>query len=151
MQKILIAGMFIIMLSSCYRPTARETMQDLQQLNGKWSSSESILFNEYWLIKSDTMLMGMGYSLQERDTVFKEELKIFYDEGSVFYGAKVGENDQFIVFKMTNAGKNNWIFENHEHDYPNIIRYEIDDDQLVASTTNSNGNKKIEFIMKRTP
>lgn len=149
MQKILVVGLIIFVLSSCYRPTARESMQDLRQLNGTWSSSERILFNEYWNIKSDTLLSGLGYSLQDNDTVFKEELKIFYRDGRVFYGAKVGDSDQFILFKLTKAGKNNWIFENHEHDYPNRISYKIDNDRLVANTTNSNGNKKIEFIMKR--
>ena len=149
MQKILVVGLIIFVLSSCYRPSARESMQDVQQLNGKWSSSESVLFNEFWQIKSDTLLLGMGYSLQDNDTVFKEGLKIFYHDGHVFYGAKVGDSDQFTLFKLTEARKNSWVFENHEHDYPNIIIYEIDKDRLVAYTTNSNGNKKIEFIMKR--
>jgi len=151
MQKILVGGLIIFILTSCYRPAARESMQDLLQLNGKWTSSESVLFNEYWHIKSDTLLLGLGFSLHENDTVFKEELKIFYLDGNVFYGAKVGESDQFILFKLTKAGKDSWIFENPEHDYPNIISYEIDGEHLFATTTNSNGNKKIEFIMKRIP
>jgi hypothetical protein len=147
--KTFVAGLIFLILTSCYRPSASESMQDLLQLNGKWSSSESILFNEYWQIKSDTLLLGLGYSLQDNDTVFKEELKIFYHDDNVFYGAKVGEREQFVLFELMKARKDNWIFENPDHDYPNIISYEIDGDRLVASTTNSNGNKKIEFIMKR--
>jgi hypothetical protein len=149
--KTFVAGLIFLILTSCYRPGAKESMQDLEHLNGKWSSSQGILFNEYWQIKSDTLLLGLGYSLQDNDTVFKEELKIFYLDAHVFYGAKVGDTDQFVLFKLVKAGKNNWIFENHEHDYPNIINYEIDKGRLVASTANSNGNKKIEFIMKRIP
>lgn len=149
MQKILVVGLIVFGLLSCYRPTASESMQDLQQLKGKWSSSESILFNEFWQIKSDTLMLGLGYSLQENDTVFKEKLKIFYHHDSVFYGAKGGRSDQFVLFKLAKAGKNNWIFKNPEHDYPNIIRYEINGEFLTASTSNSKGNKKIEFKMKR--
>ncbi|MCB2207189.1 MAG: hypothetical protein KQH67_02730 [Bacteroidetes bacterium] len=149
MQKILVVGLIIFVLSSCYRPDARQSMQNLHQLEGAWSSSEGVLFNEYWEIKSDTLMIGVGFSLQEYDTAFKEELKIYLGGGDLFYAAKVGESDKFIKFKMKEAKRNRWVFENHEHDYPNIIIYEIDKDRLVAYTTNSNGNKKIEFRMKR--
>ena len=47
--------------------------------------------------------------------------------------------------------KNLWIFENKTHDYPNIINYKLlNNNELTVATTNSNGNKKIEFVMKRT-
>ena len=137
------------LLSSCYRPDAQESMQDLRQLQGKWASTESILFNEYWVVKSDTLLIGKGYSMQENDTVFKEELKIYLDVGSIYYAVKVGERDQFISFKLKEAKRSSWVFENHKHDYPNIISYKIGGEKLIATTTNSNGNKKIEFVMKR--
>ncbi len=49
------------------------------------------------------------------------------------------------------AKKNLWIFENKTHDYPNIISYKLlNNNELIVATTNSNGNKKIEFVMKRT-
>lgn len=78
-------------------------MQNLQQIEGTWSSSEGVLFNEYWEIKSDTMMTGLGYSLQENDTAFKETLKIYLDGIDIFYAAKVGESDQFIAFKLKEA------------------------------------------------
>jgi hypothetical protein len=127
----------------------KESMRDLRQLQGKWASTESVLFNEYWIINSDTLLKGQGYSLQENDTVFKEELKIYLDGGSIYYAAKVGERDQFISFKLIEAKRRSWVFENHEHDYPNIISYKLVGEKMIATTTNSNGNKKIEFVMKR--
>lgn len=117
---------------------------------GNWSSNEGVLFNEDWEILSDTLMTGLGYSLQENDTVFKEDLKIFLENGNLFYAARVGESDQFIAFKLKEATRDRWVFENQEHDYPNIISYEIDNHHLVATTTNSNGNKKIEFKMKRS-
>ncbi len=102
-QKIVFVSMAIILLSSCYRPNARESMQDLQQLIGTWSSSQGVLFNEYWKSRSDTLMTGLGYSLQENDTVFKESLKIYYQDGHIFYAAKVGDNEQFIEFKLKEA------------------------------------------------
>ncbi len=151
-MKILISYFIILLLlSSCYRPTPQQSFNDLQQLEGKWMSSQNVQFNEHWEIKSDTLMQGMGFSLQENDTAFKEELKIYYKEGIVYYAVKVGGSLQFVSFKLIEAKKNLWIFENKTHDYPNIINYKLlDDNELTATTTNSNGNKKIEFVMKRT-
>jgi hypothetical protein len=124
-------------------------MQNLRQLEGSWSSSNGVLFNENWHVISDTMLVGVGFSLQGNDTAFREELKIYLKNDQVFYAAKVGKSDKFVSFKLNKAKRKSWIFENHNHDYPNIISYRIDDDQLIATTSNSNGNKKVEFVMKR--
>ncbi len=150
-MKIIIPYFIIILiLSSCYRPTPQQSFNDLQQLEGKWMSSQNVQFNEYWEIKTDTLMRGVGFSLQENDTAFKEELKIYYKEGIVYYAAKVGDSPQFVSFKLIEAKKNLWVFENKTHDYPNIISYKLlDDNKLTAATTNSNGNKKIEFVMKR--
>ena len=149
-MKILLSCFIIIfLLSSCYRPTAQQSFNDLQQLEGKWTS-QNIQFNEYWEIKSDTLLQGLGFSLQQNDTAFKEELKIYYKKEIVYYAAKVSSSPQFVSFKLIEAKKNLWVFENKTHDYPNIISYKLlNNNELIVATTNSNGNKKIEFVMKR--
>ena len=151
-MKIFISSFLIILiLPSCYRPTPQQSFNELQQLEGKWKSSQNVLFNEYWEIKSDTLMQGVGFSLLENDTAFKEELKIYYKDGIVYYAAKVGGSPQFVSFKLIEAKKNLWIFENKTHDYPNIISYKLlNNNELIVATTNSNGNKKIEFVMKRT-
>lgn len=150
MKNLISYFIIIFLLSSCYRPTPQQSFNDLQQLEGKWTS-QNVQFNEHWEIKSDTLMLGMGFSLQENDTAFKEELKIYYKEGIVYYAAKVGGSLQFVSFKLIEAKKNLWIFENKTHDYPNIISYKLlNNNELIAVTTNSNGNKKIEFVMKRT-
>ena len=148
-RKVLIRIISLLLLTSCYRPDALESMRNLRQLEGTWSSSSGVLFSENWQVVTDTLMIGTGFSLQNKDTAFKEVLKIFLNNHQVFYAAKVGDSERFVVFKLNVAKRNTWIFENYDHDYPNIITYKIDDDELIASTTNSDGHKKIEFIMKR--
>jgi len=148
-RSVFISIIALFLLSNCFRPRAKESMRNLSQLEGSWSSTKGVLFNENWRVKNDTLLVGIGFSLQGNDTAFKEELKIFLTDGQVFYAAKVGENDQYVTFKLSEAKRNSWVFENHDHDYPNIISYRMVNDELVAATSNSNGNKKIEFVMKR--
>ena len=104
-MKILISYFIILLLlPSCYRPIQQQSFNDLQQLEGKWTS-QNVQFNEYWEIKSDTLMQGMGYSLLENDTAFKEKLKIYYEEGIVYYAVKVVGSPQFVSFKLIEAKK----------------------------------------------
>ena len=134
----------------CYRPAPRQAFEDLKILEGNWTSSEGSKFNENWTIKNDSLLIGLGFSLNNGDTAFKEHLKIYRSGGSVFYAAKIGEHADFVFFKLREAVRQKWIFENPVHDYPNIIEYKLKDmSTLEAKTTNIRGNKAVIFKMKR--
>jgi len=142
-----VAVIFVV-VTSCYRPEPREAMSDLHQLAGNWSS-EQVQFFEAWEVVSDTLMKGIGYSLQEKDTVFKETMKIFYTDNRVILSVKQDEERAYTQFGMTEARRDKWIFENRQNNYPNIITYEISGDELTAAIMNSRGNRKIEFNMKR--
>jgi hypothetical protein len=137
-------------LESCYHPTPIESFVDLQKLEGNWTSYEGAKFNESWVIRNDSLMKGIGFSLNGNDTVFAESLLLRLSGDSVFYGALVGKHDGFIYFKLEDAGRNHWKFINPDHDYPNIIEYALINDTLLeASTSNIRGNKRIVFKLKR--
>ena len=141
----------LVIFSSCYRPVARQAFEDLKILEGKWFSTEGPQFNEQWKVVNDSLMIGVGFSMNEGDTAFKEQLKIYRSGDQVFYGAQVGENNNFIYFKLKEARIRSWMFENPVHDYPNIIQYKlIDEHTLVAKTTNMRGNKEVIFKMKKS-
>jgi hypothetical protein len=143
-------ALFFLMTTACYRPANRQAFEDLKILEGTWTTTEGTQFNEVWTVENDSLLTGVGYSLNGTDTAFKEILKIFRIGDNVVYGALVGENDGYIHFGLKDSGRNKWSFVNPEHDYPNIIKYKlISDSVLEASTTNIRGNKEIKFIYKR--
>jgi len=143
-------ALFFLMATACYRPANRQAFEDLKILEGKWTTTEGTQFNEVWTVENDSLLTGVGFSLNGGDTAFKEELKIYRVGDEVNYGALVGENDGFVLFKLQNPGKHLWEFVNPEHDYPNIIRYNlINDSTLEAATMNIRGNKEIKFVYKR--
>ncbi len=136
------------MLTACYHPEPEEAMRDLYVLAGNWSSQQ-IQFFETWEVMSDTLMEGMGYSLQEKDKAFKEMMKFYYEDKNVFLAVKQGLEEDYTLFKLTEAERNKWVFENKTNEYPNIITYEISGDDLLASIMNSKGHKKIEFKLKR--
>jgi hypothetical protein len=135
---------------SCYRPSQPQAFEDMKQLEGEWSSVEGVQFNEVWEVTHDSLITGMGYSMNNEDTVFTERLKIYRTGNFVLYGAKVGDKPDYVFFRLQEAGKRKWTFVNPVHDYPNIIEYTIENDTLLrARTMNTNRNKVIEFEFKR--
>ncbi len=139
-----------VLLASCYRPAPRQAFEDLKSLEGSWVTYEGSLFNEYWEVVNDSLMVGMGYSLNGGDTAFKEYIKIYFQLDDVFYAARFDDEEAFTSFKMEEAGENEWKFVNAENEYPNILRYKfINDTLLTASISNIRGNKEVLFKMKR--
>lgn len=140
----------IILFDSCYHPTPEESFSDLQKIEGNWTSYEGTRFNEYWEKINDSLMKGIGFSLNGQDTVFSEQLLIKQTGDSIYYGALVSENKGYVFFKLEEAGRNYWKFVNAAHDYPNIIEYKMRHDILMeASTSNIRGNKRIVFKLRK--
>ena len=137
-----------VMAASCYRPEPKEAIYDLHQLAGNWSS-EQVRFFETWEVISDTLMIGVGYSLQGEDTVFKETMHIFYENNTVFLAVKQKAEPDYMRYSMTEADRHKWVFENKANNYPNIITYEFSEGELKVVKMNIRGNRKIEFNMKR--
>ena len=142
--------LFIFISISCYRPTPRQAFNDLKLLEGSWSTTTGAEFNEVWSIANDSLLKGVGFSLENSDTLFAEQLKIYLSDDQVYYAAMVGSNEDYVHFKLEEAGSRSWKFVNTNHDYPNIIQYTMVNDSLLeAKTMNIRGNKEIVFNFKR--
>ena len=150
MRILLLSVIYFLFFTSCYRPSPKQAFEDLKSLEGKWQTIEGAQFNEVWTLSNDSLLSGMGYSLNATDTAFKEILEIYRSGNQVFYGALVDHNSGFVYFELAEAKKALWKFVNPDHDYPNIINYQlVNDSILLATTTNIRGNKEIEFRFKR--
>jgi hypothetical protein len=122
----------------------------MKTLEGTWNTVEGVKFSETWKVVHDSLMEGVGYSMNKGDTAFTEQLKIYRMGNYVLYAAKPGGTKDFVYFRLEEAGKGKWKFVNPVHDYPNVIEYSMKDkDNLVARTTNSNGNKVVEFKLKR--
>ncbi len=140
--------LFLLFLSGCYRPGPKEAMTDLHQLVGVWDSKQ-VRYFESWEKLSDTLMKGTGYSLQGEDTAFRKDMYIFYEEEHVILSLKQDDERSFKSFKLTEAGRHRWVFENKTNEYPNVVVYEQSGDELETVMMNSRGNRKIVFNMKR--
>jgi hypothetical protein len=113
-----------------------QTVNDFNWLIGSWEmKSEGFELSESWTQKSDVLLIGKGIGLAGKDTVFQEEMQLSFRDNGIFYVVKAhGQNkDEFVSFKLVNQGLNTFVFENMNHDFPNVIVYrKLDENHLNA-------------------
>jgi len=142
---------FVVFLQSCYHPTPPEAFEDLKTLQGKWTSTGQTLFNEHWQLVSDTLMTGTGFSLNGKDTVFQERLKIFRTGDNIWYAVQPDPEKEYIFFRLMKSGYRHWTFENPVNDYPAIIIYLLKKDSILETrTTNIRGNKEVIFTFKKS-
>ena len=108
---------------------------DLKSLQGTWSTRDGAKFNENWTFLNDSTLIGIGFSLRDKDTLFAEQLKIYRTGNDVYYAALVSSNQNYVDFRLEEASNNTWKFVNLDHDYPNIIQYTLINDSLLEAKT----------------
>ncbi len=109
---------------------------------------------ESWEIINELELAGKSYMVKDKDTVVFETIKIVEEQNTLFYIPTVmDQNDQKPVrFKLKSHTDNEFIFENKQHDFPQVITYrKINSDSLVAEISGvKNGLQKgSRFAMSR--
>lgn len=92
---------------------------------GTWKMiSDKIEYYEEWRLINGSELIGIGFSIEEGDTVLSEELyvKKFADKWAY---VALPVNQSITLFALSEYSENKFIFENKEHDYPQKIIYEF--------------------------
>ena len=100
--------------------------------------------HERWWKDNGKEWIGVGVSLKEGDTTFIEKLKIVVKDNAIYYVADVAENKAHVYFKMTEVTSTGFTCENREHDFPKMIAYKKEGNNLKATT--SGDGKSIDFI-----
>jgi Domain of unknown function (DUF6265) len=109
---------------------------------------------ESWAKISDDELSGRSYILKEKDTVVFETIRLVQENNSLFYIPQVKNQNGGLPVRFTakTVSAMELVFENPQHDFPQIISYtKINPDSLVAeiSGTINGKERKQSFPMKR--
>lgn len=91
-------------------------------------------------------LSGLGYTLQKKDTVFKEILNIVTLKDSLYLKVE-GVNDTPALFKFTQQTDTSFVCENPKNEFPKKIKYYLENHQLKAEVASE--NFKIDFVFER--
>ena len=144
----------VVSINAC----SSEKTQNIQQadwLIGTWESvtSEGSSY-EAWKKISHTEFRGQSYMLKGTDTVVFETIQLIQEQSDLYYIPKVKDQNkgQAVKFKAKTISQTQLVFENPEHDFPQLIGYnKINSDSLVAeiSGTTDGKNEKQTFALKR--
>lgn len=129
---------------------ATEKFKKLNWLIGTWERTNvkpGRAAHERWEKISENELLGYGVSLQGKDTVFMEKLRILIKQDSIVYVADVPENKKPVYFRLTEVTNSGFICENVKHDFPKKISYQLEGRKLKAQI--SGGGKTIDFLFER--
>lgn len=138
---LLIFSVFFII--SCNQE--RKNLQKPNFLIGNWirtNDKPNQKTFEFW--KAD--YSGLGFTLQENDTIFKEHLKIINKNDSLYLEVS-GVNESPVLFVFTNQTDTSFVCENPKNEFPKKITYYLDNKQLKAAVSNDDFN--IEFVFER--
>ena len=124
-------------------------------LIGTWENKTSKgSIYENWSKVNDNELAGKSYIVKEKDTIVFENIRLAQERDGLFYIPTVkNQNDSLPVrFATKTISETQLVFENQQHDFPQIISYtKISADSLVAEISgvkNGHGSKQT-FPMKR--
>ncbi|MDV7187602.1 hypothetical protein R3X25_09945 [Lutibacter sp. TH_r2] len=92
-------------------------------------------------------LKGLGFTLKEFDTIFKENLEILTKNDSLYLKVS-GVNELPTLFKFSHQTKFSFICENSTNKFPTKIEYLLVNDTLKAIVSNNEFSIDFKFVKK---
>ena len=139
MKKIVIlsiTAIAILFLSSCTSKNSEESKIQNNEISKSTESFDWLLGNwkrnnekenretfEIWKKKNNSEYYGIGFTLQNNDTIKQEKIKLTKLNNNWILEVKVPEETESIIFNLTSIGNKEFICENKEIDFPKKIKY----------------------------
>lgn len=133
----------------------KNDIQKAEWLIGTWENkTQKGSIYETWTKSGHNEFSGKSYSVKDKDTIVFENIRLVQENKKLFYIPTVkNQNDGLPVrFAAKAISENQLVFENPEHDFPQIITYtKITSDSLISeiSGTKNGRERKHTFPMKR--
>jgi hypothetical protein len=125
---------FIISVILLFCLSCSSSLQKPSFIIGKWkriTQDSSKVTYEIW----DENFSGVGYTLQQNDTVFKELMHIKTINDNLCFEV-TGVNENPTIFKVIELTSNSITCENEDNEFPKIISYWMENKQLKAKVAN---------------
>lgn len=121
-------------------------------LHGNWTIDygETKIY-ESWQQENDRLLTGTGYVVTGKDTVVRELMQIEQIGGRWVFIAQVNDHAPVLFTATQNENDTRIVFENSEHDFPQIVTYGTGADGLYAFVEGKEKGKqkKEEYRFRR--
>jgi len=130
----------LLLLCACGGPADPSTTElplgpvpDFSWMTGNWQRSDDkpgrTTF-EQWEQASETLYLGLSYTMVDIDTVWQEKMRLVSAE--IGWTLEVNGEGETIPFRLTSIEQGSFVSENPNHDFPKMITYTLRGDSLAA-------------------
>lgn len=134
----------------------KATIEDFVFMQGCWvmeRPERNLRIDEHWMAPAGGMMIGMSRTVKDGKTVGWEFMRIEASENGAVFASRPKENSAETVFRLTPTVRNEFRFENPDHDFPQRVIYRSGEaDVLAARIEGTQGGKEsgIDFKYKRS-
>ena len=143
-RKVIRSTISLILLCGCVAvPNAQPAAANhLDWLTGCWQSDDEST-REIWSVSDGGYLFGYSVVFEDDQAIFFEQMRIDLGETPIFnaYPRGIGPS-AFPAIEITDQSV---TFANGDHDYPQKIRYQRDDNRLNARISKIDDSDPVDF------
>ena len=150
MKSILkIAAIILIALSfTMCNSKQTESTENFDWLLGKWqrtNEEQGKTTFENWEKTNNSEYNGIGFTIQNNDTISQETMKIVETNGKWNLLVKTPDEKDFIKFEMTEIADDKFECKNDILDFPKLIKYWKNGDKMNAIVSGDSLKLSFEF------
>ena len=127
-----------------------ESTENFDWLLGKWqrtNEEQGKTTFENWEKTNNSEYNGIGFTIQNNDTISREKMKIVETDGKWNLLVKTLEEKEFVRFEMSEIQEEKFECKNDTLDFPKLIKYWKNGDKLNALVKGD--SLKLSFEFKR--
>ncbi len=137
---VLCTSTLCLLLTSCWAQKSQDN--EFSILANTWQGAYGNgTFTETWKVIDEHTLEGWGYYVVKSDTVLREYLQIRRTGSHWGYLASINGSAP-TLFNLRESKENSWTFSNPEHDFPQVVHYELTPEGLLHVTVSGYMNGK---------
>lgn len=150
MRTIILLLFSSLFITSCQKKTSPQLPKgDFDYLIGDWertNEQEGKETFEHWSHDTENLYTGIGYTLQNKDTIWKEHMQLVQKD-TTWILEIYNDKEPMIPFTVTRKGSNTFMAYNPTNEFPKHIFYTYFDNTLTAMI--SSDDRNIPFIFWR--
>lgn len=147
MKSKIIVICFIAIALSCKEKTSNN-QQNFDWMLGSWirtNDQEGKTTFENWIKYNDSVYSGFGYTMQNNDTVWQENVKLTKTNGNWSFDVTGEGQTTPTKFRVTSIEKERFVCENKVNEFPTTIEYSRNREQLIATIAGNEMEIKFNF------
>jgi len=151
-MRTLLALLSFLFLSAFSNPVIESSKisdENFSWLLGSWqrvNEKEGQQTYEHWEKASKALYLGIGCTIKEGDTIWKENLALRKAGKNWNFEVKGKGESRPTVFVLTKIEKESFVCENPENEFPKVISYQKSTTGLSAIISGGGDDIAFEFI-----